>query len=99
MRFARITANLAVITVLLGLSAVILRPWTGSKASTPDQRPAKGQISGKGAADNARLKGAYRFDRNGWVYVHLEGSPERIGYQHGYLLAREIEDEIGRAHV
>ena len=92
MRFARITANLAVITVLLGLSAVILRPWTGSKASTPDQRPAKGQISGKGAADNARLKGAYRFDRNGWVYVHLEGSPERIGYQHGYLLAREIED-------
>jgi hypothetical protein len=46
------------------------------------------------AADtqDPQLHGSYRFERNGWIYVHLEGSPERIGYQHGYLLAREIED-------
>src|ERR1035441_11033402 len=25
--------------------------------------------------DEARLKTAYRFQRNHWVYVHLEGSP------------------------
>jgi hypothetical protein len=37
---------------------------------------------------------AYRFDQNGWIYVHLEGSPQDIGYQHGYLLADEIEDNI-----
>jgi Phospholipase B len=42
--------------------------------------------------DEARLKPAYRFQRDGWVYVHLEGSPADIGYQHGYLLAPEIED-------
>ena len=42
--------------------------------------------------DEARLKSAYRFQRDGWVYVHLEGSPADIGYQHGYLLAPEIED-------
>lgn len=30
--------------------------------------------------------------RNGWIMVHLEGSPEEIGFQHGYLLAPEIED-------
>ena len=30
--------------------------------------------------------------QNGWIYVHLEGSPAEIGYQHGYLLAAEIED-------
>ena len=42
--------------------------------------------------DDARLKAAYRFTRGGWVYVHLEGSPSDIGYQHGYLLAPEIED-------
>ncbi len=42
--------------------------------------------------DEARLKGAYRFQRSGWVYVHLEGAPADIGYQHGYLLAPEIED-------
>ncbi len=42
--------------------------------------------------DEARLKPAYRFERDHWVYVHLEGSPAEIGYQHGYLLAPEIED-------
>ena len=36
------------------------------------------------------LQGSYRFERNGWIYVHLEGSPRNLGYQHGYLLADEI---------
>jgi hypothetical protein len=35
---------------------------------------------------------AYRFERGGWIYVHLEGAPHDIGYQHGYLLAPEIAD-------
>src|SRR5690348_14468003 len=39
-----------------------------------------------------RLQGAYWFQRGGWTYVHLEGTPEQIGFQHGYLLALEIED-------
>jgi len=40
-----------------------------------------------------RLKKAFRRpDQNGWIFVHLEGSPSEIGYQHGYLLAPEIED-------
>ncbi|HJZ82173.1 MAG TPA: C45 family peptidase [Pyrinomonadaceae bacterium] len=43
-------------------------------------------------SEDDRLKGSYRFERNGWIYVHLEGSPEQIGYQHGKLLAKEIED-------
>ncbi len=38
------------------------------------------------------LKGSYRFENNGWIYVHLEGPPGRLGYQHGYLLAPEIDD-------
>ncbi len=41
---------------------------------------------------DSRLEGGYRFERGGWSYVHLQGSPEQIGYQHGYLLAPEIED-------
>jgi len=44
------------------------------------------------AHHDSRLDKAYRFDRGGWTYVHLQGSPEQIGYQHGYLLAAEIED-------
>jgi hypothetical protein len=39
-----------------------------------------------------RLRHAWRFDRGRWVYVHLQGSPATIGFQHGYLLAPEIED-------
>jgi hypothetical protein len=40
-----------------------------------------------------RLAKAFRKpDSNGWILVHLEGSPAEIGYQHGYLLAPEIED-------
>ena len=40
-----------------------------------------------------RLKKAFRApERNGWIMVRLEGSPGQIGFQHGYLLAPEIED-------
>jgi len=45
-------------------------------------------------ASDSRLKHGYRFDRDGWVYVHLEGSPSEMGFQHGYLLAQEIADAI-----
>jgi len=33
------------------------------------------------AADQA--KGSYRFERNGWIFVHLEGTPAQVGFQHG----------------
>ena len=59
---------------------------TATFAATSKQDAAKG--------DEARLKGGYRFERGGWVYVHLEGSPSDIGYQHGYLLAPEIEEGL-----
>jgi hypothetical protein len=43
------------------------------------------------AAANANLKGAFRRPaNNGWIFVHLEGNPTEIGFQHGYLLAPEI---------
>ncbi|HUA97948.1 MAG TPA: C45 family peptidase [Terracidiphilus sp.] len=42
----------------------------------------------------ALLKGSYKFQEGGWTYVHLQGTPEQIGFQHGYLLAREIEDNV-----
>ncbi|MGA8765001.1 MAG: C45 family peptidase [Candidatus Sulfotelmatobacter sp.] len=44
------------------------------------------------AASDPRLQKAYRFQQGGWTYVHLDGSPSDIGFQHGYLLAAEIED-------
>ena len=42
---------------------------------------------------DARMKGAFRKPaENGWTYVHLEGAPAQIGFQHGFLLAPEIAD-------
>jgi hypothetical protein len=42
---------------------------------------------------DALMKGAFRKPaQNGWVYVHLEGTPFNMGFQHGYLLAPEITD-------
>src|ERR1051325_7530959 len=44
-------------------------------------------------ANDARLKKAFRKPAdNGWIFVHLEGMPGVIGFQHGYLLAPEIAD-------
>src|SRR5438552_19046107 len=40
-----------------------------------------------------RLKGAFRRpEKNGWIFVHLEGTPSQIGFQQGYLLADELLD-------
>ena len=41
---------------------------------------------------DSRIEKAYRFKKGGWTYVHLEGSPSEIGYQHGYILTAEIQD-------
>ena len=46
------------------------------------------------ASLEARLKKSYRFQQSGWTYVHLEGSPAEIGFQHGYLLAPDIADAL-----
>jgi hypothetical protein len=43
-------------------------------------------------ADAAKLRGSHRSETSGWIFVHLEGTPEQVGYQHGYLLSPEITD-------
>ncbi len=42
----------------------------------------------------ARLGKAKRFERAGWTYLHIEGQPRDRGFQHGYLLAREIGEMV-----
>jgi hypothetical protein len=42
---------------------------------------------------DSRLRKSFRRpDQNGWIFVHVEGTPFEIGFQHGYLLSAEIED-------
>jgi hypothetical protein len=45
-------------------------------------------------APDPRLQGSYKFNQGGWTYVHLQGAPGQVGFQHGYLLTREIEDNL-----
>ena len=80
-------------SVCLFSLAIVAAPLPASAA---DPRSATTAIStaSTGETPDARLNGAYKFNEGGWTYVHLEGEPERVGFQHGYLLAREIEDNV-----
>ena len=33
-------------------------------------------------------------EKNGWTYLHIEGSPQERGFQHGYLLSKEIKEAL-----
>ncbi|HEY4010776.1 MAG TPA: C45 family peptidase [Acidobacteriaceae bacterium] len=53
-----------------------------------------GMACAQSAAQPKELKSAYAFKQGGWTYVHLEGKPHEIGFQHGYLLKDEIDDNL-----
>ncbi len=44
------------------------------------------------AKEKAWLEKAYRDDKNGWIYLHIEGEPFERGFQRGYLTASEIDE-------
>jgi len=74
---------LAVALIVCALALCIAS--CGAPASQ-SAKPAPGslQTSGKG----------YRFTSNGWIYLHLEGSPYERGFQNGKLVAHEIKKVI-----
>src|SRR3954465_8303852 len=45
-------------------------------------------------SERAALTRADRSETNGWIYLHIAGNASERGFQHGYLLAREIAEEI-----
>jgi hypothetical protein len=66
-------------------------------ASVPPPARAAAKLA-KGDAPSNSGPG-YRFQSGGWTYVHLEGDPAQVGFQHGQLLAAEIEDLVHVAQV
>jgi len=44
--------------------------------------------------EHRMLGGSARLDVNGWVFVRVRGPPYRLGFQHGSLLATEVEDAV-----
>src|SRR5271167_1456433 len=84
----------AILVILLGGAALW---WLGGSGT--DVTAGKGGLSAtiasgqqRTGANDPRLAGAHRFEDGGWIYVHLEGDPATVGFQHGYLLASDIED-------
>jgi hypothetical protein len=76
--------RIMLVAVLLVVSTGFISFTGNAKAKVPQS-----------AETDARLKHAFRRpENNGWIFVHLEGSPSEIGFQHGYLLAPEIEDAL-----
>jgi hypothetical protein len=76
----RLAAALGAFGLVLALAALaVLSPACKKKAAEPAEPPAE-------------LARATRVDTNGWISVHLEGTPREIGFQHGWLLAAEIDD-------
>lgn len=68
---------------MLRIAASLLLAVFGLCAATPSRDP---------QADPRLKKSFRRAELNGWIYVHLEGSPSELGFQHGFLLAPEIDD-------
>jgi hypothetical protein len=46
------------------------------------------------AEQKAWLAKAERHEKAGWIYLHIKGEPRERGFQHGYLLARDIAEGI-----
>jgi len=44
------------------------------------------------AKEKEWLAKAYRYDKNGWIFLHIEGEPFERGFQRGYLTAEEIDE-------
>src|SRR4051794_36411626 len=48
--------------------------------------------AGVSAEQQQWLKTAERHEKAGWIYLHVEGDARARGFQHGYLLAKEIAE-------
>lgn len=71
------------------LRSLLILPLTGLLSAAPPLSREQKELLAKG----------YRFNRAGWVYLHVEGSPRARGFQHGYLLAPEIADGLRKTKV
>jgi Phospholipase B len=74
------TSRMSSLGLLLALAAGLASPVLAQTPLTPEE--------------NSVLQRARRVEKNGWIYVHVEGAPFDRGFQHGYLLAKEIDNAL-----
>ncbi len=71
------------------LLVVIFSTVLAASAAQPSLPPEQQKLLAKGK----------RLERAGWIYLHTEGEPRARGFQHGYLLAKEIGEGIHQTKV
>ena len=72
--------------------SLALIPWPATHAAGPT--PGAKQEYGPDPATVRRHGPAYRYPKDGWVVLHVEGEPYERGFQHGRLMASEIADYL-----
>lgn len=57
------------------------------------QKPAEKEAAPAAAPspDKTLMAGALREERDGWIFIHIEGEPYKLGYQSGFLTAKETK--------
>ncbi len=88
------SAALAFLVTALACGLLFLADLPGGKDAAAAQGQKPQALRPQDPRVLQRIRGAFRFERAGWIYVHLEGEPARIGFQHGYLLGPEIADAL-----
>lgn len=68
------------------ITSIILLPSISSESIQTKENNNIYNIQGKG----------YRYNIQGWIYLHIEGEPYERGYQYGFLVGEEIADSIER---
>jgi hypothetical protein len=84
------TLRVLIAVLMLGLVAGCCH-----KQSTPPPVPTAATSSVR----TEWLSHAWRFEKDGWTFLHVEGEPRARGFQHGSLLAREIADALHTQRV
>jgi hypothetical protein len=56
------------------------------------KQPAPVSVAALNAEQRQWLAKGERHEKAGWIYLHIEGQPRERGFQHGYLLAKEIAE-------
>jgi hypothetical protein len=56
-------------------------------------------VDNSGQDQQSLLAKAKRTNKEGWIYIHVEGDARHRGFQHGYLLAQEIKEGVRNSRV
>ncbi|RJQ43316.1 MAG: hypothetical protein C4534_08395 [Gaiellales bacterium] len=81
--------------VLVFFSVIIALTLVGGLAGCDSEQKDDAHAvdtSGVRESDITRFENGYRFDKNGWIYIHIDGEPFERGRQHGYLIAAELKE-------